>query len=80
VTGVAPSAAPIVAAVGATATLAAIAWKVLSSALPRSIGLYQTSLLAGEGTGFGQGRHPQSGMFRAQGFSFGYEVTLTDQL
>jgi hypothetical protein len=70
--------APVVAALGAVAKLSAIAWKVLSAALPRSIGLYQTSLLAGEGVGFGQGRHPPRGVFRAQGFSFGYEVVAVD--
>ncbi|MEJ7598633.1 MAG: hypothetical protein WKG01_12055 [Kofleriaceae bacterium] len=64
--------APIVAAVGATATLTAIAWRVLSQALPRSIGLYQTSLLAGDG--FGLGRHPANGMYRAQDFSFAFNV------
>jgi hypothetical protein len=63
-----------VAAIGATATLTAIAWKVLSAALPKTIGVYQTSLLAGEGAGFGQGNHPARGMLRAQGFSFGYQV------
>lgn len=68
------SAAPVVAAIGAGATLTAIAWRLLSAALPKSIGLYQTSLLAGEGAGFGQGRHPPRGRLRAQGFSFGYEV------
>ena len=66
------------AAVGATATLTAIAWRVLSAALPKSIGVYQTSLLAGEGAGFGAGRHPPSGLFRAQGVSFAYEVVLLD--
>lgn len=71
-------AAPAVAAVGAVATLSAIAWRVLSNALPKSIGLYQTSLLAGEGAGFGQGRHPPDGLLRAQGFSFGYEVVAVD--
>ena len=72
------SAATIVAAVGAAASLTAIAWRLLSAALPKSIGVYQTSLLAGEGAGFGQGRHPRRGMFRAQGFSFGYEVVAID--
>jgi hypothetical protein len=67
-----------VAAVGAVATLTAVAWKVLSAALPKTIGLYQTSLLAGEGAGFGQGKHPAKGMLRAQGFSFGYEVVAVD--
>jgi hypothetical protein len=74
--GATPSASTLVAAVGATATLTTIAWRVLSEALPKSIGLYQTSLLAGEREGFGQGRHPRQGMFPAQGFSFAYEVVL----
>jgi hypothetical protein len=72
------SAAPIAAAIGAAATLTAVAWRLLSAALPKSIGIYQTSLLAGEGAGFGQGRHPPRGMFRAQGFSFGYEVVAVE--
>lgn len=70
--------APAVAAISGVATLTAIAWKVLSAALPKTIGLYQTSLLAGEGAGFGQGQHPARGMLRAQGFSFGYEVIAVD--
>lgn len=70
--------APAVAAIGAVATLTAIAWKVLCEALPKTIGLYQTSLLAGEGAGFGEGTHPGSGMLRAQGFSFGYQVVAVD--
>lgn len=72
------SAATVVAAVGAAASLTAIAWRLLSAALPKSIGVYQTSLLAGEGAGFGQGRHPRRGLLRAQGFSFGYEVVAVE--
>jgi uncharacterized caspase-like protein len=72
------SASTIVAAVGAAASLTAIAWRLLSAALPKSIGFYQTSLLAGEGAGFGQGCHPRRGLFRAQGFSFGYEVVAIE--
>jgi hypothetical protein len=70
--------APAVAAIGAVATLTAIAWKVLTAVLPKTVGIYQTSLLAGEGIGFGQGRHPAERMLRAQGFSFGYEVVAVD--
>jgi hypothetical protein len=78
ITALSTVAAPAVAAVGAVATLTAIAWNVLSAALPKTIGLYQTSLLASEGAGFGQGRHPPEGMLSAQGFSFGYEVVAVD--
>ena len=52
--------------------------RVISAALPKTIGLYQTSLLAGEGAGFGLGRHPTQGRFRAKGFSFGYEVIAVE--
>jgi caspase domain-containing protein len=71
-TAVAPQAGAIVAAIGAAATVGKIAWHLLSDALPKSIGVYQTSLLAAEG--FEVGRHPAEGRYRAQGFSFGYEV------
>ncbi|HEU4410938.1 MAG TPA: caspase family protein [Polyangiaceae bacterium] len=71
-TAVAPQAGALVAAVGAAATVGTIAWRLLAGALPTSIGVYQTSLLAIEG--FKVGRHPAQGHFRAQGFSFGYEV------
>ncbi|HMG56838.1 MAG TPA: caspase family protein, partial [Kofleriaceae bacterium] len=71
-------AVPAVAAVGAVATLTAIAWNVLSAALPRSIGLYQTSLLAAEGAGFGVGRHPPAGALRVQDLSFSYEVVAVE--
>lgn len=78
VTALAASAAPTVAAIGAVATLTSIAWSALAAALPRTVGLYQTSLLAGEGDGFGAGRHPPQGALRAQGFSFSYEVVPLD--
>lgn len=71
-TAAAPQAAVIVAATGAAATLGKVAWKLLSQALPKSIGVYQTSLLAVDG--FNIGRHPAQGLLRAQGFSLGYEV------
>jgi caspase domain-containing protein len=71
-TAVAPQAGAIVASVGASATVGKIAWRLLSQALPKSIGVYQTSLLAIEG--FKLGRHPSQGRYQAKGFSFGYEV------
>ncbi|HEU4532603.1 MAG TPA: hypothetical protein VFS00_00750, partial [Polyangiaceae bacterium] len=71
-TAVAPQAGAIVASVGASATVGKIARRLLSQALPKSIGVYQTSLLAIEG--FKLGRHPSQGRYQAKGFSFGYEV------
>jgi hypothetical protein len=70
----APQAALVVAAVGGAATLATVAYELLSRATgdSNSIGLYRTSLLAQER--FGVGRHPEIGLMRAQDFSFGYEV------
>jgi hypothetical protein len=70
----ADSAAAIVAAIAATATLTAFAWRVLAAELPTSIGIYQTSLLAGDGGGFSAGRHPPQGVLTAHGFALGYEV------
>jgi hypothetical protein len=69
----APTAGAIVAGIGAAATLTNIAYKVLSAAVGKSIGLYRTSLLATEG--FSVGRHPPAGTMRAQDFSFWYRVT-----
>jgi hypothetical protein len=68
----APQAALAVGAIGAAATICNISSRLLSAALGKSIGLYRTSLLAQEG--FGTGRHPTSGLLRAQDVSFGYEV------
>ncbi|WP_437677761.1 caspase family protein [Sorangium sp. So ce131] len=72
VTAAAPHAAALIAATGGAATLGKIAWKLLAQALPKTIGVYQTSLLAVDG--FNLGRHPAQGLLRAQGFSLGYEV------
>jgi len=69
----APTAGAIVAGLGAATTVANIAYKVLSAAVGKSIGLYRTSLLANER--FGVGRHPASGIMRAQDFSFWYQVS-----
>lgn len=71
-TAIAPQAGTIVASVAASATVGKIAWRLLSQALPKSIGVYQTSLLAIED--FKLGRHPSQGCHRVKGFSFGYEV------
>ena len=69
----APTAGAIVAGLGAATTVANIAYKLLTAAIGKSIGLYRTSLLANER--FGVGRHPASGTMRAQDFSFWYQVT-----
>jgi hypothetical protein len=68
----APQAALIVGALGASATICNITYRLLSAAIGSSIGLYRTSLLAQED--FGVGRHPLSGTLRVQDFSFGYEI------
>ncbi len=68
----APTAGAIVAGIGAAATVSNIAYKVLSAAVGKSIGLYRTSLLATDR--FGVGRHPAAGALRAQGCSFWYAV------
>jgi hypothetical protein len=69
----APTAGAIVAGIGAAATVANIAYKLLSAAVGKSIGLYRTSLLATEQ--YGVGRHPAAGALRAQDFSFWYQVS-----
>jgi hypothetical protein len=52
-----PTAAAIVAAVGAAATLGDVAYKVVKAVSPTTIGLYRGSFLQ-FGDGFGIGRHP----------------------
>jgi hypothetical protein len=69
----APTAGAIVAGLGAATTVSNIAYKLLSAAVGKSIGLYRTSLLASER--FGVGRHPAAGVMRAQDFSFWYQVS-----
>lgn len=69
----APTAGAIVAGLGAATSVTNIAYKLLSAAVGKSIGLYRTSLLANEG--FGVGRHPMNGTMRAQDFSFWYQVS-----
>jgi Caspase domain len=59
---------PSVTAVGASVVLARIAYELLLGATGKSIGLYRTSFLAHEQ--FGAGRHPATGLHRAQDFSF----------
>lgn len=69
----APTAGAVIAGMGAATTLANIAYKLLRKAAGKTIGLYRTSLLANDR--FGIGRHPASGLMRAQDFSFCYKVT-----
>ena len=76
VAGAAPQAALAAAAVGATARLIDLAYKVLSSVVGNSIGVYRNCVLAREQ--FGIGRHPKSGLLRAQDFAFNYEVLDVD--
>jgi hypothetical protein len=61
-------AAPWVAAVGASAVLARVAYEAITKASGTSIGLYRTSFLASEQ--YGIGRYPRTGRYRAQDFSF----------
>lgn len=68
----APQATAAVAAVGAGALVVNVAYRLLLDVVGSSIGLYRTSLLAGEG--FGVGRHPTKGHLRAQDFSFSFTV------
>ncbi|TMQ21054.1 MAG: caspase family protein [Deltaproteobacteria bacterium] len=62
------TAAPWIAAVGASAALGRIAYDLILAIEQKTIGLYRTSFLAGER--FGVGRHPTEGLYRAQDFSF----------
>lgn len=69
----APQAALAVAAAGAGATLLELGYNLLSAALPKSIGLYRNAFLGSDR--FGLGRHPSSGLLRAQDFSLSYTIT-----
>jgi Caspase domain len=68
----APAAATIVAAAAAAGTIGYFAEKVLTAAVDASIGLYRTSFLPSQR--FGLGTHPQTGVIRAQDFSFLFEI------
>jgi hypothetical protein len=72
----APQAAVAVASVAAVATLVRTGAALLDAAVGKSIGVYRTSLLPHERFGAGDpaGRHPQSGLLRAQDMSFAFEV------
>ena len=72
----APAAGAVVVGLGAAATIASVAYRVLSASAGKTIGLYRTSLLAN--TGFNQGRTPTHGRMRAQDFSFWYQVTAVE--
>jgi len=74
--GAVPQAVATVAALGAGAVVINTAYQLLSKAVGDSIGLYRTALLAAEG--FGAGRHPASGLLRAQDFSFSYDVVAVE--
>jgi hypothetical protein len=72
----APHAAVAAASVAAVATLIRTGARLLDAAVGKGIGVYRTSLLPHErfGTGDPVGRHPASGLLRAQDMSFVYEV------
>lgn len=74
----APPAAAIVAGLSGATVVANSAYKILSAAVGKSVGLYRTSLLANQRYGVGEdgvGRTPANGMMRAQDFSFWYNVS-----
>jgi hypothetical protein len=75
----APQAAAGVAVVAAVATLVRTSAALLDKAVGKSIGVYRTSLLPHQRFGAGDpaGRHPHSGLLRAQDMSFAYEVVAT---
>ena len=68
----APQAAIAVAAVSAGAVLVNTAYHLLTGIVGQSIGLYRTTLLAGEA--FGVGRPADQCLVRAQDFSFRYLI------
>ena len=73
---VAPHAALAATSVAAVATLVRTGARLLDAAVGKSIGVYRTSLLPHERFGAGDpaGRHPPSGLLRAQDMSFAFEV------
>jgi Caspase domain len=77
----APQAAVAAASVAAVATLIRTGARVLDAAVGKSIGVYRTSLLPHERFGAGDpvGRHPESGLLRAQDMSFAYEVIALEE-
>lgn len=66
--------APWIAAVGASAVLARVAYELIARTSGASIGLYRTSFLASEG--FGVGRYPAKGLYRAQDLSFALQIDV----
>ena len=70
-----PHAATLAAAMAAGGTVVYFVNKVIQHGLGRHIGLYRTSFLGRENWGIG--RHPESGLRRAQDFSFAYEIVST---
>ena len=77
-TAVAPQAAVFAGAVGGAATLGNIAYKTLKKMTSNTIGLYRVSWLQHRDQ-FGIGRHPTTGSYSRQDFSFWYEVVLDIQ-
>jgi hypothetical protein len=77
----APQAAVAAASVAAVATLVRTGARLLDAAVGKSIGVYRTSLLPHERFGAGDpvGRHPASGLLRAQDMSFSYEVVALEE-
>ncbi|HEX4701637.1 MAG TPA: caspase family protein [Pseudonocardiaceae bacterium] len=72
----APYAAATAAAVGVSAVIVNVAYKLLRGAAHNVIGLYRGSMLAHER--FGAGRHPASGTRRVQDFSLAYSIERVD--
>ena len=71
----APQVAAVTAAVGAAALLGDFAYRVIREAAGKTIGLYRASFLQYH-HGFGTGRHPESGSYRVDDFSFWYDILV----
>jgi len=71
----ATGAAAIVGAVSGAATISNATYKILKNLTGNTIGLYRTSWLQ-YADRFGLGRHPKTGVFRQQDFSFWYSIEL----
>ena len=78
-TSLAPQAGVIASAVGGAASIANVIYKILKNVTGNTIGLYRSSYLQ-KADSFGIGRHPDSGSYRQQDFSFWYEVLIDKKM
>lgn len=72
---VTPPVAAVSAAIAAASTLGNLALKLLHASTGATIGVYRNCHLQYR-DGFGIGRHPDSGAFRANDLSFWYDISL----